>query len=466
MVKIQQYLKSTSEQYIGVITNDDLDTYSALLAILFSGKAFVPINPKNPAERNKSIIEQAGISIILNSNTNEDPIDFHHAHCEIVKTDDFALSDKVIEVMEVPGERDAYILFTSGSTGVPKGVPITRNSLFAFTEAFFALGYQVNEKDRFLQMFDLTFDLSIMSYFAPLCIGASILTVPAGEIKYSYVYRLLSAHKVTFALMVPSLLSYLRPFFREINLPDLKYSLFCGEALYEDLVRDWKVCVPNALIQNVYGPTEATIFCLVYDIPENLDECKSQNGIVCIGKPMINMGAVTIDDHKKINQNGEKGELCLYGAQVTNGYWKNEEKTREALFTDSLQGEQFTFYRTGDLCYLDEELDFMYLGRLDHQVKIQGFRVELSEIEHHVREFTNLSNVAAIAYKNKFGSDLIHLYIDPYAGDKEELKKQLASVLPQYMIPHKMTELDTFPLNVNGKIDRKELKNRLETRKS
>src|SRR5262249_6798879 len=138
--------------------------------------------------------------------------------------------------------------------------------------------------------------LSVMSYLVPLTLGACAYTVPQNDIKYVTMYQLLEDQKITFALMVPSILSHLRPYFEDIKLEKLRYCLFCGEALYEDLTREWSACVPNARIQNVYGPTEATIFCFAYDWRPGQNQRKSPNGIVSIGKPMKRTKAMIVDD--------------------------------------------------------------------------------------------------------------------------------------------------------------------------
>jgi acyl-coenzyme A synthetase/AMP-(fatty) acid ligase len=325
-------------------------------------------------------------------------------------------------------------------------------------DAFWQLGYKMNEKDKVLQMFDMTFDLSLMSYLAPLCRGACVYTVPPGGIKYASVYTILEEQEITVALMVPSIIAYLRPYFEEINLQKMKYSMFCGEALYEDVVLEWAKCVPNALVQNVYGPTEATIFCLTYDIKKDQFKNKNYNGITCIGKPMMNMGAIIVDENLKPVPKGQKGELCLTGFQMTRGYWKNPEKDKEAFFILESNGEAKTYYRTGDIAFLDEDDDFMFGGRLDHQIKIQGFRVELSEIEHHAREFTKISNIAAVASDSAgTGNVKIYLFVENYEGKTEDINSYLETKVPKYMIPSFIHNLPVFPLNVNGKIDRKAL---------
>ena len=443
---------------IGVIETNDVETYCSIYACLFSGKTFVPLNSENPLERNLDILNQTEIKTILSAQSNDKITALSNASgVKIVYTKTLPEAGINLEIKPIPDSANAYILFTAGSTGIPKGVPLTRKNLFSFIDAFFALGYKVDENDKFLPMFDLTFDLSLMCYIAPLCIGASVYPIPLEGIKYTHIYNIMDDEKITFALMVPSILAYLRPYFEEIHFADVRYSLFCGEALYEDISREWQKCVPNALVQNVYGPTEATIFCLTYDLSREADKIKSVNGIVCIGKPMMNMDAIVVDEHNKLLPQGEKGELCLTGNQLTKGYWKNPEKNKETFFTLSMNGNEKTFYRTGDLAFQDNEGDFIFSGRIDNQVKIQGFRVELSEIEHHAREFVKHNQIAAVAYKNKIGNQQIHLFVEDYSGNIVDLENYLKLKLPQYMIPTSISTLKLFPLNVNGKVDRKSL---------
>src|SRR5262249_948091 len=161
------------------------------------------------------------------------------------------------------------------------------------------------------------------------------------------------------APMVPSILAHLRPFFAEIQLPKLRYSLFCGEALYDDVVNEWAACAPNARIKNFYGPTEATVFAMAYEC-ERARPHKIENGIVCIRRPMRDMAAMIVDEELRPLPSRTKGELCLAGPQLTPGYWRNPEKNREAFFRNADR----TWYRTGDLAIADSDGDFFYAGRL------------------------------------------------------------------------------------------------------
>ncbi len=439
------------EKNIGLVANDDLETYAAIIALWFEGKAYVPLSPEIPKDRNENVINQAFIKTIIDSS--EEPLFTEYNLIKSKKLNDTPIN---LSPKEVANYELVYILFTSGTTGQPKGVPITRANLTGFIAAFWAMGFSIDESDRCLQMFELTFDLSVMSYLVPLLRGACIYTIPKDQIKYSYIYELMEDQKLTVALMVPSILQYLRPYFTEIKLPDMRYSLFCGEALPLDITEEWSRCLPNAKVLNVYGPTEDTIFCTHYTF-NNTTANKSHNGVLSIGKAMEGSMTIIVDENNTVLPFGNIGQLCLGGVQLTPGYWYNEEKNKEAFFFINYNGKPERFYKTGDLCQSDEEGDIEYIGRLDYQVKVQGFRVELSEIEFHVKAFLEKINVVAIANEDAIGNTEIGLIIESLKFDTASLQEYMKTKMPSYMLPRQIAFVEVFPLNTNGKTDRKKL---------
>jgi amino acid adenylation domain-containing protein len=440
-----------TETHVGLVTNDDVFTYASIIALWLEGKAYVPLNPEFPIERNCKIIEQAGIVSILDSSSVKQFGDYNSL---LTKN----LDDSRIDLtpVEISNDTLAYIFFTSGTTGTPKGVPITFGNLSGFIEAQQALDYKITKEDRCLQMFELTFDLSVVSYLAPLLKGACIYTIPKDEIKYSYIFELMEDHDLTYSLMVPSILHYLRPYFDEINCPGMKFSLFCGEALPIDVTEEWAKCLPNATIANVYGPTECTIYCMDYTFKRK-GENKTHNGVLTIGKDMKNTSTIIVDDQNNEVDIEEQGELCLSGVQLTPGYWQNEEKNKEVFFYKNHNGKKTRFYRTGDLCRADKDGDVLYLGRVDFQAKIQGFRVELSEIEFYAKEALDKRNAVALAFTNNISNTEVGLVIESKPMDTKQLLVHLNEKLPKYMIPTQIKFISSFPLNTNGKTDRKTL---------
>jgi acyl-coenzyme A synthetase/AMP-(fatty) acid ligase len=308
-------------------------------------------------------------------------------------------------------------------------------------------------------MFDLTFDLSIMSAFTAPLIGASSYIPAAKGAWYLDVQRTMEKERITVALMVPSVLAFLQRYFEEIQLPDLKYSMFCGEALQVSLVTEWAKCIPNARIFNVYGPTEATIFCTSYEVPRN-GEVLSHRGVVSIGTALPGTELLILDENlRPITATGETGELGLAGAQVTDQYWHNPQKTADAFVRVS-NGEALPVYKTGDLAF-EKDGNFFYCGRSDYQVKIAGYRVELGEIEYHASQTHGAESTAAIAKPDASGNYVIHLFVQAKDGMEPaalaEYRAHLSRALPSYMVPHKIHVMGALPLNQNGKIDRKQL---------
>jgi D-alanine--poly(phosphoribitol) ligase subunit 1 len=461
-VKISSIRRSISSwqlekgSLIGVMTHDDLETYASIFSIWFEGHVFVPISSRNPADRNGSLIDQTGLIYILSSRN--DSSNVPRIHISKLKSSELPVSEEIdLHFPELRGDDLLYILFTSGSTGVPKGVMLSRSNFDNFLENFIGIGYELSGEDRFLQIYDLSFDASLHCYVLPLCFGACVYTVPQDEVKYTYALKLMRDNELTFAKMPPSTIAYLRSFFKDIKLEKLRYSLFGGEPLYADIAMEWLQCIPNARMQNVYGPTEATINCTYYDCGPGKVALKSFNGIVCIGKTFGDSKAMIVDESGEPVADGTRGELCISGSQVTEGYYNNQVKTASAFIQYTVAHESLKFYKTGDMVMRDPDGDILYIGRIDNQVQIQGFRVEMGEIESHARKFPNTGQLAAVAIPNDVGNMQVYLIMENFSGPVEELKEYLRDKLPSYMWPSKIILVTEFPKTVGGKIDRKAL---------
>jgi D-alanine--poly(phosphoribitol) ligase subunit 1 len=442
--------------HIGLVANDDMETYASIFALWLEGKAYIPLHPNQPLDRCEEIIKQINIITLLDSSEtsvflNQKVINTHSLSYE---------GDFLVNNVPIDNDSLAYVLFTSGSTGIPKGVTISRKNVGAFMDSFWDCGIGITQEDKCLQCFDLTFDVSVQCFLVPLTKGACVYTIPHDQIKYSYVYGLLEDQHLTFGAMAPSMLRYLKPYFGEINLPDMKYCILTGEASPVDLVQQWKKCIPKADIYNFYGPTETTIYCTYYKI-NRTGEIKTLNGMLSIGKPMKNVKSIVIDENRNILSKGEKGELCVCGDQVSSGYWNSPENNTVAFFEKEYDDIMQRFYHTGDLCYYDNEESLMLYGRLDSQAKIQGYRVELGEIEYHARENLEGNNAVVITFTNYIGNTELALFIEGEKINTASLINYVKTKIPSYMIPTKTIVEREFPLNSNGKVDKRKLKEKL-----
>jgi len=448
----KQYLPELNPKYIGVIIYDDIESYSSCISVLLSGYGYVPLNPLNPVERNVEIIVQSDLKLILSSEkTIADQLKINPS-VNFIFTKELPISPVDLDFPICKDEDPAYLIFTSGSTGRPKGTPISRGNLNAFLDSVWHLDWKISENDRFLQMSSMTFDMTIITFFIPLCIGACVYIVPEVEIKYFYAYKLMLEMNITVIGIVPSTLSYLEPYFPEIELPYIRYSLLGGEALPIDLANKWQHCVPNAVLINMYGPTEITVFSHTY-VYQHKSQEKSHNGILALGKLVKNVKGLIVDETMQPIDTDQQGELLLTGRQLIQGYINEPDRNKNSFIT--ISGERY--YKTGDIVYKDRDNDFYFVGRLDQQVKIQGHRVELGEIEKHVRDFINFKPVVALAQKNRFGNQQIHLVVEKNEMQREEIIEYLNDKIPYYMIPSNITVIETMPINANGKIDRSKL---------
>lgn len=431
---IAQVLKKETSLWVAVKVNKCVEVLPALLGCWMAGKGYVPIHPTYPTERVQFILSDCQTQTIIDPAHQTITFQNQLIHWKNLQ------SEETQNTISIDLQNPAYLLFTSGSTGKPKGVPIHHSQLATFIDAMcLHQPIHFSSHDRFLQMFEFTFDLSVFSTFFPLCFGASTHLLPNDGIAAFNIIQVLEEQSITIALMVPSVLNYLKPYFEEIHLPHLRYNLFCGEPLKWNILKEWKECIPNAYIENVYGPTEATIFVSYYPISEKTEQ-ECWNDIVPIGKALPHTHLYLLED-----------ELIISGKQVTSGYWNNPIKTQETFF----EKDGVYHYKTGDICKLNENQDFLYIERKDFQVKIDGYRVELSEIEKVAYEWLQEESVA-IAVLNPQNTFSLHFFVKK-GTNTLALQNHFEKYLPPYMLPKYIHEIESFPINLSGKLDRKQL---------
>lgn len=459
-VEIQELLSNNSDDIIGLYVTDDIRTYASILALWFVGKAYVPLNPRQPRERHNEILKSINARSLLSADPeyNVESINVIYIN-EIFPSE---IDNKPISIKETPDSSLAYILFTSGSTGNPKGVQITRENVAAFINSMDNIGLDITEYDRCLQPFDLTFDFSVSSYVIPLVKGASIYTIPLKATKFTYIAQLLEDHHLTVLQMVPSMIRNLLPYLDEVDLSSVRYNILCGEALTGKVIKAWHSANEDMVSYNMYGPTEDTVFCTYYLINKmNIVSPLSNNDIISIGKTFKNNEVILVDDEQRqINTPEKVGELCLCGEQLTPGYWRNPKENDARFFV--LDGQRY--YRTGDLCFFDKSGNLMFVSRKDFQVKINGFRVELEEIENQFFKISSGKFSVVIPYTNEQGNTELAIIIEGREYDTSDHKAELAKILPAYEVPNKFLFIQSIPLNQNGKIDRKQIKEKFNLR--
>jgi len=271
--------------------------------------------------------------------------------------------------------------------------------------------------------------------------------------------RFINEARLTGWFSVPSTATFMRRFgeLKPGAYPHLRLSLFCGEALPVEVVRDWSAAAPNSRIENIYGPTELTIACTAYRWGNVTSPGDCEHGIVPIGEPFENMRALIVDEQLHEVENGVDGELLMTGPQLSLGYWQDEKRTRDRFV--SVPNKDGTYYRTGDrVRSRGPGKPLVYLGRLDNQIKVLGHRVELGEVEATVREMSGAAGVVALGWpKTESGADGIVVFIEADTLDTQLLMNDLRGKLPIYMVPRSIRLVNRIPLNTSGKYDRRAL---------
>jgi amino acid adenylation domain-containing protein len=453
--------------------------FSAVLGTLLAGKGYVPLNRTLPPARTRLMLERSGASVIVVDEQSAAQLDVVLAGRDerflvvAPDMDDVRALRRRLRRHIVLGRADledagswtparpdpdavAYVLFTSGSTGVPKGVTVAHRNVTGLLDHMVAR-YGVGPDDRVSQTHELTFDVSVWDMFVCWQAGACLccptqkeLIKPGGFIRH---------RNITIWFSVPSTAVFMKRLgmLRPNSYPSLRYSLFAGEPLPVAVAQGWLAAAPHAIVENLYGPTELTIVCMGHRWVPGTSEAAAEAGVVPIGEPLAGNEPLVVDAQLREVPAGETGELLVAGSQVTLGYWRDPERTAQAFVVPP--GRDRVHYRTGDRVRRPRAgAPMTYLGRLDQQIKIRGIRVELGEAEAAVREATGVDAVVAVGWpRTATGYEGIVAFIGATDVDVRAARARLRARLPAHMIPRRFVLLDRLPLNASGKFDRQAL---------
>lgn len=476
---IQAHKEHLGTSLVAVFAHRSATAFGAVLGALLAGGGYVPLNRTFPAARTRLMFERSQCRAIVVDKESLPQLnallDGHERQLLVICPDvrdlprhrqhwpqhvfisagELAPSAAWREPTESP-DAMAYLLFTSGSTGVPKGVMVAHRNVRSFVD-YMVNHLQVTERDVASQMFDLTFDLSIFDMFvtwergACLCCPSKKALINPG--------KFILDQKLTIWFSVPSTVALMRQLglLKPDRFPSLRWSLFCGEPLPVSSAEAWSRAAPNSILENLYGPTELTIACTSYRWHAQRSPGEAEVGITPIGYAYPGMNVLVVDDKLHEVKPGEAGELLMNGPQMSLGYWRDPERTDSAFIVPPERKE--IFYRTGDRVRRPaEDGPLTHLGRIDFQVKILGHRVELGEVEAVVRQASGVDGVVAVGWPaSASGYGGIEVFIEGGSVEVDRLRELIASRLPDYMVPRRLHVMNRLPRNVNGKIDRNAL---------
>lgn len=433
--------KNNFPAYVGIYTCESVWTYAAILAVSLAGAAYVPLNPKLPIQKLQTIIASCKLQLIISERT----LPFVHDATELIIDPNIIIVYHPITLVQ---QDIAYLLFTSGTTGEPKGVPVSKKNVNVFFNHF-KNNYDFRTEDKFLQPYELSFDVSVFSIFAAWNSGASVYVVPEEGFKYLSCMTMIKEHDITVSSIVPTVLWYVEKYLPQFNFSSLRYSFFSGDKLFQDLAVKWSMAAPESKIINCYGPTETTIVCTSYNWDKNISKKESVNNIVPLGKAFAEMDFVFLDENANVNFSS--GELCFTGQQVIDNYLNCKFENSFFMYNGK------RYYKTGDLAALNAQQNLTFLGRTDSQVKINGFRTELLEIEQMISKLTQRNVVVLLG--NVQNIDTLYAFVEGETMDEIKLKSSLSQIISAHMMPTSFKFIKTFQLNINGKIDTQHLKN-------
>jgi D-alanine--poly(phosphoribitol) ligase subunit 1 len=459
---------------VAIFARRSLETYVGILGTCWAGGTYVPINPTLPEERlaqmlgavepHAIIVDRAHFALLtprLRGRARVLAPWLDGAPPPDQTVDDtraLPAYDPADAPRPVTEAHPGYIEFTSGTTGVPKGVVVPVRAVGQFVAVNRDL-FEVGPSDRTAGLAEITFDISVFDMFFTWDRGAALCVVPATQTMAPL--RYLQEQAITVLFSVPSMIEMMSrmKLLQPKGLPRLRVSIFSGEPLPVTLAEIWRAAAPASTLDNFYGPTEAAVACSRERF-DGAERTPSERGIVSIGRPFPGTRLAVLDPQRQMAAPGQAGELAIGGAQLALGYYGDLERTAQKFVT--LGAERW--YLTGDQARVDADGRYFYLGRLDNQVKVRGHRVELEEVEAHLRAVSGVDAVAVVAWPVRDGTaDGVVAFLgdESLAARAAEIRKGLRGRLPGHMVPTALHFLPALPLSVNGKIDRRALTARL-----
>ena len=443
---------------IAIYLDKSVECLCSFMGVAYSGNYYTDIDVSMPIERVIKIIDVLSPVAIITD----------YAHKDMVQN--FAINQKILIYEEIKKEKIdenlinaslisctdtdvLYVLFTSGSTGNPKGVVISHRAVISYTE-WGSHTFSINSDTIFGNQTPFYFSMSVFDIYQTLRNGCTMYIIP--KVNFSFPIKLLefiAEKKINFIYWVPSALCIVANLraLGERDISCLKYVLFAGEVMPAKQYNMWKKALPNTIFANLFGPTEVTDICNYYIINRPIQD----DEVIPIGGPCQNTKMIILNENNQEANKGEIGELCVAGSILAYGYYGDKNKTEQVFIQNPLNHlYPEIIYKTGDLVEYNQNNELIYKGRKDFQIKHMGHRIELGEIEAGTSSITGVESTCCLYDSRR------SLIILCYTGSIEEksLFTAIKNILPSYMIPNKRIKLKSMPLNLNGKIDRQKLK--------
>ena len=443
------------ESLVALAMRRSVDLVVGMYAVAKAGGGYVPVDPDQPADRTAFILEAAApVCVVSTSDVGFDAGAVPVVEVDVVDVSGFSgapVSD-ADRVAPLRPENTAYVIFTSGSTGRPKGVAVSHaavvNQLLWKREAF-----GLDQDDAVLLKTASTFDLSVWEFWSALVSGSRLVIAKVGgQQDPQYLLDVMAVSGVSTLHVVPSMLEALAATGGGVLPSGLRQVLAIGEALPADLARRVRVANPDVRLFNLYGPTEAAVSVTSHEVTDG------DVSSVSIGSAEWNTQLLVLDSRLHPVPVGVAGELYLAGAQLARGYHGRVDLSAERFVANPYGGAGSRMYRTGDVVSWNRSGELEYVGRSDFQVKLRGFRIELGEIEAALVAVDSVGQAVAVVHEDAHAGEMLVAYVTASSGsdvDVDVVREVLSAGLPSYMVPSQILVLEEFPLNINGKLDRK-----------